>query len=731
MATHRGTQDIDVASIWSGVRRALPGLMICTIAAGVVTFAVLSLMAKRFDAETQLTITAKPTNPFAGAKNNAGNAATVTPRLDPAAINTHVRALMAPDLLIQVGKSLKLGERAEFNAAIGPVDALDGLMRMVGIGLPRQGASVENSMLAAMRRNLTVSSARQSRFISIRFTSTDPQVAANVANGIATAYRNSLREIPVRETNEAVAVLLPKIEKLSREVLEAEAVAKRFRAETDQLTGGATPLTLEQQRSSALNAELVKVESETAKSEARLAAARELAGGGSADTLPEVQQSRIIQDLIAQRVRVERQVNEARAVLLPAHPRMRQLNADLRGLRRAIEAEIGTIVSSIAKEVRLGQLRSEKIRVQLAELKRSAVSRSGDEAKLRSLDNTAKSKRNELERLQQQLEDNRTVVDTNRVPVESTIVSVARPSSKPVFPRTAPYTLLVMVATLMLGLALVIARELLATGRSAEPSRSAAEPARASERDKPAVPEAQPEVRGSPSASASAMSASLSAPGQPAAAGRNMSIPDYARHFIDSAPVEGGFRLLIAGAGGDIDPSDEATDLVAELSDSGARVLLVDWSLDGRPLHTDIDTDGAASLVDLMAGNAEFDDILVTLPDSNVHYAYSTTEPGRPELSDEDSLNLILDALDEAYDHVIVAGRYDDARALFEAIQGRFDAGMTVAQAEVGIPLANDSSFLGFDVADIEIIHYVRSVASPAARQVPTTAQRSGASQRT
>jgi hypothetical protein len=219
--------------------------------------------------------------------------------------------------------------------------------------------------------------------------------------------------------------------------------------------------------------------------------------------------------------------------------------------------------------------------------------------------------------------------------------------------------------------------------------------------------------------------------GKIATADRAATIPEYAQHFVESGPIDGGFRLLMAGASGAIDPSDEAIDLVAELSDSGARVLLVDWSLDGRQLHTDIDASGAASLVDLMAGAAEFDDILVTLPDSNVHYAYSTTEPGRPELHDEESLNLILDALDEAYDHVVIAGRYDDARALFEAIQGRFDAGMTIGEVDVGMPLPTDSSFLGFDVADIEIIHYVRSVAGVAADKAPVKARRRSVKQRT
>ena len=736
MSSNTGTQDIDVRSIWSGVRRALPGLMICTLVAGVITFAVLALMAKRYEAETQLTITAKPTNPFTAANNDAGTAATVTPRLDPAAINTHVRALMAPDLLISVGNKLKLGERAEFNAAIGPVDTIDLAMRQLGLAGPRPGETVESRMLATMRRNLVVSSARESRFISIRFTSIDPQLAADVANGIATAYRNSLREIPVRETNDAVAALLPKIEKLGREVLQADAAAKRFRAETDQLTGGVAAQTLEQQRLAALNAELVKSEADAASSEARLIAARELVSGGAADTLPEVQQSRIIQDLLAQRVRVERQVNEARAVLLPAHPRMRQLNADLQGLRRSIRNATGTIVTSIAKEVRLGQLRVAQVRRQIAEVKQNAVSRSGDAAMLRSLENTAKSKRDELERLQRQLEDNRTVVDTNRVPVESTVVSTARAASQAVFPRKVPYTLLAMAATMMLGLALVVTRELLAVGGPIARNRRVSD--KMTKADRPASPAhvaqhddgvIERDVADTRDATATMpVTQESSAPGDGAgrapAQAAFSSITAYAQHLIGDLPVEGGYRLLITGASEAVDPSDEVIDLVAELSDAGLRVLLVDWSLNGERLHPDIDVGAAASLVEVMSGHAQFDDILVTLPDSNVHYVYSTTAPAPGALLNEDDLNLVLDALDEAYDHVVVAGSYSDTRALFETIQGRFDAGMTVAEADVGMPMSTGDSFLGFEVADIEIVRFVRSVGQLQARSQPLEVDR-------
>lgn len=753
MSTTTGAQNIDVASIWAGVRRALPALVLCTIAAGGLTFGALALMAPRYQSETQLTITAKSNNPYRGGKNDAGAAASVTPRLDPAAINTHVRAIQAPDLLLQVGHALKLGQRPEFNSAIGPVDTWDRLGRLLGLGGPRAGETIESRVVSAMRSNLTVSAARESRFISIRFVSTDPTIAAKVANAIAAAYRDSLREIPVRETNEAVAALEPKIRQLSREVFEAEAIAKRFRAETDQLTGGSTSLTLQQQRLSALSADLVKAEAERSGSEARLAAARELATRGGADTLPEVQNSRIIQDLMAQKVRVERQVNEARAVLLPAHPRMRQLNADLSGLRRSLNTEIRTIVSSISKEVRLSQLRTEQLRGQIDALKQVAVSKSGDEAKLRALETTAQSKRNELERLQKQLEDNRTVVDTNRVPIEATIVSMARPSGSPVFPKKTSYALLAMAATFMLGLALNITRGLLLAGGPVAHNRRASDQglaqalrntgraaaatiqATASSTQRAAKPSAQPATQSAGTGNALAsklaglsaalgglsrkdnLSSDAATPSRPAAtpsSGADMS--DYARRFMTSTPADGGFRLLVAGASNAINPSNEAIELVGELSEAGANVLLIDWTLTGDRLFTDIDIGGTASLADLIAGRAEFENILVALPDSNLQYVFATDQPDQRQLLDENALNLILDALDEAYDHVVIAARYTDACALFETIQGRFDAGLTISEISVGRNLPGPETFLGFSVTDIDIVHHIRPRNRPAAQ---------------
>ena len=73
---------------------------------------------------------------------------------------------------------------------------------------------------------------------------------------------------------------------------------------------------------------------------------------------------------------------------------------------------------------------------------------------------------------------------------------------------------------------------------------------------------------------------------------------------------------------------------------------------------------------------------------------------------DPDQLNLVLDALDEAYNHIIVTGGHDECRTLFEAIQGRFDAGVLVHDAKKPARVLQHlpGTFLGFEVADIDVV---------------------------
>jgi uncharacterized protein involved in exopolysaccharide biosynthesis len=614
--------------------------------------------------------------------------------MDKEAVNTHVRALSSPDLAARIASEMKLADRVEFNSALGSEDKISALLRMIGIGGPRPGESDQDRVLNAYFKRLEVYSPKESRFIGIRFSSSDPELAAAVANKIAETYRELLANQSVFETDEVQKALEPKIAILSDEVAAAEAAVERFRGEANIFKGGQQSTGLNEQQLAELTAELSKVKAARSDAEVRTSSAREMLKSGGADALPDVQRSPLIQNLVQQRVRAERQVSELSATLLPGHPRMRQLNADLAGLKRQIEAEMAKVVDGLAKEAKVAALREESLTRSLNEIKTRIVNTGPDEVKLRSLEANAKSKRAELERLRAQFEANRVTADSRAVPVEAQIVTTARPSGVPVFPKKLPYTLLIMAATLLFGLAISVTRGLLAGVRMGSKAQRRLGAAGRSAPDDELSPVVFLDV-------------------DPHAASRVTTIGSLAEI---AARVEGinaadgrGVRTLMAGDAYALNAGEEAVELALMLAARGLGVIVVDWSPEGGGVLTaPNDTPG---IVELIEGMAKFEDAVECLDESDVHFIGA----GRPRAEgtaeiDPDRINIILDALDEVYDHIIIVGRREAARRLFEAIQGRFDCGIVVSDAKRRTAAAGDSpnTFLGYEVDDIALIRFER-----------------------
>jgi hypothetical protein len=173
----------------------------------------------------------------------------------------------------------------------------------------------------------------------------------------------------------------------------------------------------------------------------------------------------------------------------------------------------------------------------------------------------------------------------------------------------------------------------------------------------------------------------------------------------------GGHRTLITGEAEPIVPFGEALELARLLADTGMQTILIDWSPSGDGVARAAGLAMKAGCNELLNRAVRFDDTIQRLPGTRAH-AIPSGESflDRTSGSDADFLNLVLDALDEAYDHIVVVGRHDEARALFECIEGRFDTGITVVSRDGDErEQHHDHAFLGFEVADIDILRLRRS----------------------
>jgi len=106
----------------------------------------------------------------------------------------------------------------------------------------------------------------------------------------------------------------------------------------------------------------------------------------------------------------------------------------------------------------------------------------------------------------------------------------------------------------------------------------------------------------------------------------------------------------------------------------------------------------------VLSGRASFEDVIERISGSDAHVIPAgSSAAGAAAAKDKDRVNMLLDALDDAYDHVVIAGGRDAVRDLFTTIEGRIDAGVVVFHGEGAVAPGN---FLGFNVADLDVIRY-------------------------
>lgn len=704
--------DIDLITVGGAVRSSMPRVLIVSLIAGALTAGVLATMAPRYTAQAQLeVISTGILNPY-DPKREGQQQADVAVRMDKEAVGTHVRAMLSTDLALAMSKELDLASRPEFNTALPAEDLFTRVMQMVGIVKPRAGETDTDRVLSSYYRALRVFQGRDTRGITVEVSSSDPVFAADAANRLTDLYRASLASRTINETEDARAKIGPQIERLIKEVGEADAEVTNFRGRANLFQGGAQATALSEQQLADLTGELTRAVAARGEAEARASAARDQMTRGTADSNPDVQKSALIPRLSEQRVRLERQVSELSASLLPAHPRMKQLNGDLASLNRQIKAEVQKVVESLERDARIAAEREGSIKRRLEETKRSVVSSAPDDARLRQLENVAKSKRTELERLQRQYEAAISTVAAGAAPVEVKVVQRAFPLNEKTWPKITMMAPLASLATMLLGLAWCIPRELLraarAGGSSAPAAAAAAHPA-ADRRDAPLL-EAQ---------TIATETASSDAAGKDA-----RDVAGVVAAILSRPTGETGMRVMIAGQDERTSATAEAIDLVNRAASAGRRCIIVDWTVNGRGIGEAAEIASKAGALQLVDGAASLEEAIVPLPGGSAQVIVSgaAAAAATDQLFKAERANLVLDALDEMYDLIVVHADYASARALLGTIEGRIDLGVVVMERRPGAPLlADPHEFLGYQLSDLDVLRIERTPAKPGSQ-----ARRSG-----
>jgi polysaccharide biosynthesis transport protein len=686
--------DIDIVSLLTALRASLWRILAATAVMGAATYGVLSLIPPTYKSTAQIILEPASRGLL---KTQNPDAANVEQKVDENEVASQVEVVRSRDLLAKVAATEHLEERAEFNSGAKPQGTLARVMAAVS-GAPT-GADAHERVMAMLEQAVKVTEVPKTRLINIDVFTHDPALSATVANAVAQAFLERNRASQVKDAKDTTTYIDSNINEVKAGAEAAETALERFRAESGLLSGS-NNVTLNSQQLSELNTQLSQATAARTEAEARARIVREMVNGGRVDGSADIIRSPNMQQLFQQKLRVERDLAELSATLLPAHPRMRQLNAELQVSKTRLSEEARRVVVGMQGDVEVALARETALQASIARLTDAKLRSSDAQAKLSSLEREAQSKRTSYDRLLQRLNEVSNQRDRSAVSALASLNESAVPSRVVDSPRKSQLTLLAAAATLLLGMFYVLSRELM---RGAPGGRGRGPAART-----------QGDRRAGTVAPAPVLSV---VPAVPMAR-----LTDTATLAADIArlpvgPASG--RILVTGETDDQDLWKAASALAQRLATTATPVVFVDLVSAGDG--------GGPGLFDLVHGRASFEDVVRPAETGNCHRIAAGARAAALRL-DGAKVEPVFAALDAIYTHVLVAAPRSQAKAMLEALEGNFGVGVVVA--DVSRPSASplEDGFLGYDVSGLSVF-WLDAAQAPARQKLsrPMTPARLGA----
>ncbi len=583
--------------------------------------------------------------------------------IDQEALASQVQLVLSRDLARQVIEKLNLAELPEFNSVPDGFSLMT-IPRLLGLARDPNSMSLEERLLGAYYERLNAYAVDKSRVIVIEFQSADPELAARAANTVAERYLVLQQVARQDQARSAGQWLSGEIEKLRTKVSEAEGKVEDFRGKSNIFVG-TNNTSLSSQQLSELNSQVSAARAQKADAETRARLISDQLRSGQPLESADVTNSELLRRLAEQRVTLRAQLAEQSSTLLPQHPRIKELRAQIADLDQQIRTEGERLVRSLENDAKVAGARVDTLNASLDQLKRQAVSTSDQDVQLRALEREAKSQRDLFESYLAKFREATARDSIAAAPADARVISRAMVSNLPHSPKKVPIVLIAALGTFCLSSAFVVTGALL----NSESPRAmpveydvAAAPVIVDRRAPARSPDArtrandhapQPPPEGLASAPTPATSASLAA------------VP--ARNPVDDIAAalkragEGGRRVAVIGSARDVGTTRTAIALARALA-RRSRVVLVDLAFNAPNIDVISNDPSAPGIAELVRGAASFQDIITKDRFSRVHLvAAGHIEGDAAALLESYVLLSAVDALGQSYDYLVVdAGAQSD-----------------------------------------------------------------------
>ena len=654
--------DIDLAQLFRAVWQRKGRILAATALVGVLAFVGANAISPSYKGDAKLLI--EPRQPSFSASGTASSA--VEPMPDELNIASQVQLLQSVDLIKQVSRDLKLHERAEFDPDSSP-SAITDFLVLFGLRSNPLELPPEERVINAFKEKLNVYQVDKSRVIGIEFTSKDPKLAAAVPNAMMDVYRSLQSGAKLDSNSDAVRWLETEIANLREKVRDAEQKVAEYRSSAGLMTLGSDQSSFGGKQLSDISTELARVRGERANAEATAENLRaSIKAGKSTETLDAIARSESIQRLKATESQIRGQISDLSTRLLEGHPQMKALRAQLAGIREQVQSESLRVAASLDNQAAVARERETQLLAQLNTLKADTARAGEDEVGLKSLEREAAAQRQLLETYLARYREASSRLDKDASPADARVISTAIEPQKPSFPKVLPITIVATLSTLILSAVAVMLAELF-SGRALRPAAAVAQVA--TRRDEDEVEEQEilrdaPRRRRLQDAPASLldvapdvdlakeMEEAVAADVLPSVQTEEpdeFSVASVADHLMEQRT-----RIAFAISPSGDDGSAGTVALARELADRGCRTVLVDMTGSACPTRLMASWRDPSGITDLLTGEAAFADCIHSDRASAADIVPQGNADIRQAMRGADRLAMIVDALADVYDLVLV-----------------------------------------------------------------------------
>jgi uncharacterized protein involved in exopolysaccharide biosynthesis len=663
---------VNLAQIWQALKLRWRWIFIPTLIAFAGSLVFVNIVSPRYTGEAKVLLEIRESF-----YTRPGQERTDQPQIDEQAVASQVQVVLSRDIGRAAVRRLQLVGNPEFDPLVHGIGPVRRLLILLGLASNPYDFPPEERVLDNFYDRLLVYPVGRSRVLAIEFRSKDAELAARGANTVADLYLD-LQEAAKKDTARSASTWLgPAIDQLRARVAAAEAKVEAFRARSGLLTGGANT-TITAQQLSDLNAQLAQARSAQADAQAKARLIRDMIRSRQITEIPDVANNELIRRLTEQTINLRAQLALESRTLLPQHPRIKELNAQLADLEVQVRTAAERTARTLENEARLAGSRVESLQAAMESQKNVAATANESEVQLRALEREARAEREQLESYLTRYREALARDVSNATPPDARVVSRAAVPQVPSFPKKLPTVVLVTLATLIFAVGAVVGRELLGLRGVEGPAIWPAPLGKAAiERMMSVSGRAAPSPNGfgaEPSASA-ATAASVSASPAPASSSERYNFDSLVARLSKAKAEDRGRRVLITSVENPIDATDMAKGLGRMLS-RGGRAILV--SLD----RAASDPAGEPGLTDLVGGEATFSDIIERESGMRLH----TVPLGKLDIAvlhkDQTNLDLALSAFDQTYDWVLCVLRHSREEALLSLFAPKVDAVVIASNAD-------------------------------------------------